>query len=37
MAITGIGSSIAAAVLAQTNMQNQLDTLVQMMPEAMTA
>ena len=27
MAITGIGSSIAASVQAQTNMQNQLDTL----------
>ncbi len=27
MAITGIGSSIAAAVQAQTSMQNQLDTL----------
>jgi flagellin-like hook-associated protein FlgL len=27
MAITGVGSAIAASVLAQTNMQNQLDTL----------
>jgi flagellar hook-associated protein 3 FlgL len=27
MAITGIGSSVAAAVQAQTQMQNQLDTL----------
>ena len=27
MAITGIGSGIAATVQAQTQMQNQLDTL----------
>jgi flagellar hook-associated protein 3 FlgL len=27
MAITGIGSSIAASIQAQTNLQNQLDTL----------
>jgi flagellar hook-associated protein 3 FlgL len=27
MAITGIGSSIAASILAQRNMQNQLDVL----------
>jgi flagellar hook-associated protein 3 FlgL len=27
MAITGIGSSIAASILAQTNLQNELDTL----------